>query len=204
MMKFKNFCGIFATVFVTTTIILLASCSQDDDYYESDMYTLAEMGTRSGGGDPGGQPEPVVTILTEYPVTHYYELCFFPNSVFNLSSFQHSPFVAIDPSLYGTSYIEVDATVELQKVDGTPTVTSYTCSPALFVYYPSMGNIPDTLAVPESSTLSSTDFEVTNVYLQPDGSAMPDRYILYATGNYYGEYGEIIPCTAFVPYHIYR
>ena len=53
-MKFTNFCGIFATVFVTTTIVLLASCSQDDDYYESDMYTLAEMGTRSGGGDPGG------------------------------------------------------------------------------------------------------------------------------------------------------
>lgn len=49
MMKFKNFCGVFATVFVTTTIILLASCSQDDDYYESDMYTLAEMGTRLGG-----------------------------------------------------------------------------------------------------------------------------------------------------------
>lgn len=52
MRKF-SFCGIFATLFVTTTIILLASCSQDDDYYESDMYTLAEMETRSGGGDPG-------------------------------------------------------------------------------------------------------------------------------------------------------
>ena len=62
-MKFTNFCGIFATVFVTTTIILLASCSQDDDYYESDMYTLAEMGTRGGGGDPGnggGTPDPPV------------------------------------------------------------------------------------------------------------------------------------------------
>lgn len=57
MMKFTNFCGIFATIFVTTTIILLASCSQDDETYDSDMYTLAEeMGTRSGGngGDPGG------------------------------------------------------------------------------------------------------------------------------------------------------
>lgn len=57
MMKFKNFCGIFATLFVTTTIILLASCSQDDDAYDNnEMYTLAEeMGTRSGGngGDPG-------------------------------------------------------------------------------------------------------------------------------------------------------
>jgi len=54
-----SFCGIFATLFVTTTMVLLASCSQDDDYYESDMYTLAEMGTRisdptEGGGNPGG------------------------------------------------------------------------------------------------------------------------------------------------------
>ena len=47
--KIKNFCGIFATLFVTTTMVLLASCSQDDDYYDSDMYTLAEMGTRLGG-----------------------------------------------------------------------------------------------------------------------------------------------------------
>ena len=49
MRKITNFCGIFATLFVTTTIILLASCSQEDDNYESDMYTLAEMGTRLGG-----------------------------------------------------------------------------------------------------------------------------------------------------------
>ncbi len=57
MKKFSNFCGIFATAFVTTTIILLASCSQDDDYYDSEMYTLAEMGTRLAeegeSGDPG-------------------------------------------------------------------------------------------------------------------------------------------------------
>ena len=57
MKNSKYFCGIFATVFVTTTMALLASCSQDDDYYDnSEMYTLAEeMGTRSGGngGDPG-------------------------------------------------------------------------------------------------------------------------------------------------------
>ena len=55
LMRKFSFCGIFATLFVTT-IILLASCSQDDDCYESDMYTLAEMETRNGGngGDPGG------------------------------------------------------------------------------------------------------------------------------------------------------
>ena len=54
MRKISNFCGIFATLFVTTTMVLLASCSQDDDNYESDMYTLAEMGTRLGDPEPGG------------------------------------------------------------------------------------------------------------------------------------------------------
>ena len=56
MMKSQSFCGIFATLFVTTTIIFLASCSQDDDYYDSDMYTLAEMGTRLAEGGEGGDP----------------------------------------------------------------------------------------------------------------------------------------------------
>ena len=70
MMKSKNFCGIFAMLFVTTTIILLASCSQDDDYYEnSEMYTLAEMGTRLGGkGDPGSGEENNIPVY----VTYYY------------------------------------------------------------------------------------------------------------------------------------
>ena len=54
-MKFTNFCGIFATLFVTTTVVFLASCSQDDDAYDnSEMYTLAEMGTRLGAGDEWG------------------------------------------------------------------------------------------------------------------------------------------------------
>ena len=60
MKNSKYFCGIFATVFVTTTMVLLASCSQDDDYYESDMYTLAEMGTRLGDPEPGGGEASVV------------------------------------------------------------------------------------------------------------------------------------------------
>lgn len=55
-MKTKtNFCGIFATAFIVTITFVIASCSQDDDYYDSNMYTLAEkMETRSGG-DPGGE-----------------------------------------------------------------------------------------------------------------------------------------------------
>jgi hypothetical protein len=30
MIKISNFCGIFATLFVTTTMVLLASCSQSE------------------------------------------------------------------------------------------------------------------------------------------------------------------------------
>ena len=48
-----NFCGIFAIAFIAATIILVSSCSQDDDFYESDMYTMAEeLETRAG--EPGG------------------------------------------------------------------------------------------------------------------------------------------------------
>ena len=48
MKKFSNYCGIFATLFVTTTIILLASCSQDDDYYDSDMYKSHKLDINIG------------------------------------------------------------------------------------------------------------------------------------------------------------
>ena len=41
-MKKPNFCGIFATVFVAATVIMLASCSQDDEYYEDGLFTRAE------------------------------------------------------------------------------------------------------------------------------------------------------------------
>ena len=91
MMKFKNFCGIFATLFVTTTIILLASCSQDDDNYDSDMYTMAEMGTRLGGkGDPGSGGsgtggDPPMIIYNRYSDMGEYQLHFL-NSVLGLTS----------------------------------------------------------------------------------------------------------------------
>ena len=53
MVKFTNFCGIFATVFMVATAITIVSCSQDDDDYNSEMYTLAEQMSTRGYGDPG-------------------------------------------------------------------------------------------------------------------------------------------------------
>ena len=55
MRKKFDFCGIFATMFVAATIFTVSSCSQDDDYYESDMYTMAEpLETRAVEGGGGG------------------------------------------------------------------------------------------------------------------------------------------------------
>ena len=52
-MKKTNFCAIFATMFAVATVIMLASCSQDDEYYEDGLFTRAdEMMTRAG--EPGG------------------------------------------------------------------------------------------------------------------------------------------------------
>ena len=52
-MKRANLSGIFATALIAVTIFTLASCSQDDEYYEDGLFTRAdEMMTRSGG-DPG-------------------------------------------------------------------------------------------------------------------------------------------------------
>lgn len=212
MRKFLNYCGIFATVFVTT-IVLLASCSQDDDNYESDMYTMAEMGTRLGGGDPGGGgPAPVIIDVDS--ITSWFEMYFFPDDIFST----YSSMVAFDPSLCNTTFIEVDVQVTLERdEDDNPVVTSYMCSPAVMEFYPTppnymvdpyFGYIPDAaqgfMTSPMSIDLSSFDFQVTNVYLQHDGSAMPDRYLLYATGIYQRYDGGTTSCKAFIPNHIYR
>ena len=197
MRKF-SFCGIFATLFVTTTIILLASCSQDDDSYESDMYTLAEMETRSGGGDPGGgQPSPVITNVDS--ITEFHEMYFFPNEIFNSSEFQHSPYTAIDPSLYGGLYVEVDMWVTIKKVNNVLTIQSYSCSPSV----PSLEHITDTIPGFHYNPEYDPGFMVTDVYLQSDGSAIPGRFLLYATGIYTTYNGEDLYCTAFIPNHIY-
>ena len=42
-MKTKKFCGIFTAAFAIATVITLASCNQDDEYYyDSEMFTRAD------------------------------------------------------------------------------------------------------------------------------------------------------------------
>ena len=67
-MKRTSFCGIFATVFAAVTVFTLASCSQDDEYYEDGLFTRADGMMTGIGGDPGGsgnQPQP-------RPILYYY------------------------------------------------------------------------------------------------------------------------------------
>ena len=76
-MKKTNFFAIFATVFVAATVIMLASCSQDDEYHEDGLFTRAdEMMTRAG--EPGGYtptptPPPVQKIAAGVD-TFYYDI----------------------------------------------------------------------------------------------------------------------------------
>ncbi len=190
MRKISNFCGIFATLFVTTTMVLLASCSQDDDNYDSDMYTLAEMGTRLSGGDPGGGgPAPVNINVPDTVITEFHEFYFFPDSIFYSSGFQHSPFTAIEPSLYEDEYfLEEDIWIDFQKVNNVPTVTCFTYSPSVISY----------------GHYSDHSFQVTNVEFRLLENSIPNKYILYATGNLLADDGSMTPFTAFIPNRIYN
>lgn len=79
-MKKTNFCGIFATVFVVATVITLASCSQDDEYYEDGLFTRAdEMMTRSG--EQGGYtptPPTISTLIPEEGLSRPFTFMFTP------------------------------------------------------------------------------------------------------------------------------
>ena len=74
-MKRTNLSGIFAAVFVAATVITLASCSQDDEYYEDGLFTRAdEMMTRSGeqGGYTPTQPtQNTVPIYSDTVYANY-------------------------------------------------------------------------------------------------------------------------------------
>lgn len=75
-MKKFYFSGIFAAAFVATTAFMLASCSQDDEYYEDGLFTRAdEMMTRSGGESGGNVPiipsEPDTIVQPELPL-HFF------------------------------------------------------------------------------------------------------------------------------------
>ena len=80
IMKRKKFSGIFAAVFVAATVITLASCSQDDEYYEDGLFTRAdEMMTRSGEQGGYTPTPPTLTPVPEDTIERAYIFHFGPN-----------------------------------------------------------------------------------------------------------------------------
>lgn len=74
MRKRIAFCGILTTIFIISTAITIISCSQDDDCYNSDMYTLAEQMETRNGGDPnnGGELEDNLTYMPPVEMIPYH------------------------------------------------------------------------------------------------------------------------------------
>ena len=91
MVKFTNFCGIFATTFMMATAITIVSCSQDDDDYNSNMYTLAEKMETRNGGDPGGGGgyTPIPTQIPNDTIYKNYRFDFSPEAPFNTDTVSH-------------------------------------------------------------------------------------------------------------------
>lgn len=107
----KTFNGIMM-VALTAMFCVFCGCSQDeDDYNNSDMYTLAEeMETRSGGGDPGGtvKKEKVVFVLSHIKIPR-------PSKNFN----------STDPILDG-EYDTSTLTISISNFEGSADIYIYT------------------------------------------------------------------------------
>lgn len=95
-------------VAVTALFCVFCGCSQDDDYYDSDMYTLAEMGTRlgEGGGDPGGSPKKKRIVFS--PAN---EVIYNPKGISGKSA----------PALYG-EYDTSTLTISLNNYSGNASI----------------------------------------------------------------------------------
>ena len=161
-----SFCGIFATLFVTTTMVLLASCSQDDDNYESDMYTLAEMGTRLGGkGDPGGS-----TTKKKIIFDPYYETLPQPTNILlpmNMSSLPNSA-----NSVLSGEYDTETLTISISNYNGNAQISILTVE---------SGYLMSSATVAVSSE-SSIDFSL----LDYPTSAYYQIFVTLGSDTYYG------------------
>ena len=165
-----SFCGIFATLFVTTTMVLLASCSQDDDNYDSDMYTLAEMGTRLGGegGDSGGKPrKKVIRWEKESENTHQPTSLPNPISILSLSCLPNST----SPTLYG-EYDTETLTISISNYNGNAQISILTVE---------SGYLMSSATVAVSSE-SSIDFSLLNY----PTSAYYQIFVTLGSDTYYG------------------
>ena len=173
-MKRKNFSGIFSAVFAVATVITLASCSQDDEYYEDGLFTRAdEMMTRAG--EPGGNTPtpPTQTPVPRDTLERAYVFHFVPDVPgYNdrLPGFD----VSIDVRLFKYQYEDDEGNIEEELVaemigHGMP----YN-----FVYKPG-----------GSFGVLDASFFVNGVYLELD-SPLDNRFKLCASGSIDGLSGR--------------
>ena len=153
-MKKRNICGIFATVFAIATVISLASCSQDDEYYyDSEMFTRSEeMMTR--GGEQGGYT-PTPTPIASDTIERSYTFVFRP----------------IDP-VYKDSLPTFDVSIDVMtyRIEGIIAVEM-------------MGYaIPTIPSSPSNISLLDVSFTVSGVSFKQD-PLMSNRYKMCASAS---------------------
>ena len=170
-MKKTNFFAIFATMFVAATVIMLASCSQDDEYYEDGLFTRAdEMMTRAG--EPGGYTPtpPIQTPVPKDTIETTYVFSFVPNTLgYNnrLPTFD----VRIDVRLFKYQYEDGEGNIKEELV-------------AELIGY----GIPYNLKYPAGSLfidVLETSFLLDEIYLELD-SLLDNRFKLCASGSIAG------------------
>ena len=168
-MKKRNICGIFTTVFAIATVISLASCSQDDEYYyDSEMFTRSEeMMTR--GGEQGGYTPTLTPVLNDTVYTNY---------TFRFETDNQM----IQDSLPTTFDVNID--VMLYRVDGEIAVEMMAYS------------IPYNISGPHEMIKES--FNTGGVYFELD-SPLPNRYRMCASGSMLDNFARVYGFKGVVP-----
>ena len=153
-------------VLITASLGIFCGCSQEDDYYDSDMYTLAEMGTRLGGkGDPGGS-----TTKKKIIFDPYYETLPQPTNILlpmNMSSLPNSA-----NSVLSGEYDTETLTISISNYNGNAQISILTVE---------SGYLMSSATVAVSSG-SSIDFSL----LDYPTSAYYQIFVTLGSDTYYG------------------
>ena len=174
-MKRTNLSGIFAAALIAVTIFTLASCSQDDEYYEDGLFTRAdEMMTRSGEQGGYTPTPPTQTPVPRDTLERSYVFSFVPNTLgYNnrLPTFD----VRIDVRLFKYQYEDGEGNIKEELV-------------AEMIGY----GIPYNLKYPAGSLfidVLETSFLLDGIYLELD-SFLDNRFKLCASGSIAGSNGR--------------